>query len=197
MAIDAMETTNPNSWRSQSVTSRQGSADVLSIKVGRGLSRSEATLQKYLKEVYRSRLKVGVAREQARKDLPLSTYTEAYWKIDLHNLLRFLALRMATSAQFEIRAYATLIYRELVTRWCPIVAEAFNDYQLQALKFSKGEIDVLLAIQNGSDVSKRKAIKRLGWTQGGIENSELRALRIKANLLGIDISEAYPTNEGA
>jgi Thymidylate synthase complementing protein len=48
------------------------------------------------------------AREQARKDLPLSTYTEAYWKIDLHNLLHFLHLRMDEHAQREIRAYAII-----------------------------------------------------------------------------------------
>ena len=56
---------------------------------------------------YQERLDRGVAREQARKDLPLSTYTEAYWKIDLHNLLHFLALRMDAHAQQEIRDYAT------------------------------------------------------------------------------------------
>src|SRR3712207_8263922 len=54
----------------------------------------------------------GVAREQARKDLPLSTYTEAYWKIDLHNLLHFLHLRMDPHAQAEIRAYAQAIRSE-------------------------------------------------------------------------------------
>jgi thymidylate synthase (FAD) len=51
-------------------------------------------------------LDAGVAREQARKDLPLATYTEAYWKVDLHNLLHFLFLRMDSHAQYEIRAYA-------------------------------------------------------------------------------------------
>ena len=59
------------------------------------------------------------AREQARKDLPLSTYTEAYWKCNLHNLLHFLALRMEAGAQLEIRDYATTIGREIVSRWSP------------------------------------------------------------------------------
>ena len=57
-----------------------------------------------------------MAREQARKDLPLSTYTEAYWKVDLHNLLHFLALRMDSHAQWEIRQYATTIGQQIVGR---------------------------------------------------------------------------------
>ena len=65
-----------------------------------------AELQAKAREVYEARIAAGVAREQARKDLPLSTYTEAYWKIDLHNLLHFLNLRLDDHAQSEIRAYA-------------------------------------------------------------------------------------------
>jgi len=68
------------------------------------LTEREAQLQQLAREIYQERLQLGVAREQARKDLPLSTYTEAYWKIDLNNLLNFLALRMDSHAQFEIRS---------------------------------------------------------------------------------------------
>ena len=67
----------------------------------------DAQLQSLAREVYEERIAAGVAREQARKDLPVSTYTEAYWKIDLHNLFNFLALRMDAHAQEEIRRYAT------------------------------------------------------------------------------------------
>ena len=63
--------------------------------------------------MYQERLSQGVAREQARKDLPLSTYTEAYWTIDLHNLFHFLELRMAANAQLEIRKYAITIAEKL------------------------------------------------------------------------------------
>ena len=59
--------------------------------------------------VYQERLDRGVAREQARKDLPLCTYTEAYWKMDLHNLFHFLRLRMDPHAQLEVRAFAEAI----------------------------------------------------------------------------------------
>jgi thymidylate synthase (FAD) len=52
--------------------------------------------------------------------LPLSTYTQAFLKIDLHNLLNFLSLRMDSHAQYEIRQYANVIGREIVSRWCPV-----------------------------------------------------------------------------
>lgn len=82
-------------------------------------------LHKYVRKVYEGRLKAGVAREQARKDLSLSTCTEAYWKIDLHNLLHFLQLRMDAHAQQEIREYANVIGYKIVSQWCPLTWEAF------------------------------------------------------------------------
>ena len=85
-----------------------------------GISDEEAELQDRVRAVYEARLERGIAREQARKDLPLCTYTEAYWKIDLHNLLHFLALRMDSHAQQEIRDYATVIGEEIAARWVPI-----------------------------------------------------------------------------
>ena len=95
--------------------------------------------------VYHKRLALGVAREQARKDLPLSTYTEAYWKIDLHNLLHFLELRMDGHAQWEIRQYAETIGREIVRPLLPLVWEAFVDYRLTAMALSRLEQEVTAA----------------------------------------------------
>lgn len=103
LAIDAMQTTEPGEWRTQSSTNRQGSEDLLSEEIGRELTAAETQLQDAMRKEYNRRIELGVAREQARKDLPLSTYTEAYWKVDLHNLLHFLALRMDSHAQLEIR----------------------------------------------------------------------------------------------
>ena len=93
--------------------------------------------------MYQQRLEAGVAREQARKDLPLSTYTEAYWKIDLHNLLHFLALRMDAHAQQEIRDYAATIGERIVQPLFPVVWEAFQDYRLGGLFLSRVEIAVM------------------------------------------------------
>jgi len=83
-----------------------------------------------------------LAKELARINLPLSTYTEFYWKIDLHNLLHFLSLRADPHAQYEIRAYAEVML-EMVHGWMPHVYEAFVDYRLAAHTFSRQEMDVL------------------------------------------------------
>lgn len=93
-------------------------------------------------DLYNLRLALGVAREQARKDLPLSTYTRAYWKCDLHNIFNFLRLRMVQDAQFEIRQYANAMY-DIVKQICPVACEAFEDYVLHAKTFSRMEIEVL------------------------------------------------------
>ena len=109
IAIEAAQLTPPDAWRTQATQNRQGSGAAIDTSVGADLSAREQELHRLAREVYEERLSKGVAREQARKDLPLSTYTEAYWKIDLHNLLHFLELRMDTRAQEEIRAYAVVI----------------------------------------------------------------------------------------
>jgi thymidylate synthase (FAD) len=80
-----------------------------------------------------------VAREQARSVLPLCTYTEAFWKIDLHNLMHFLRLRMAPDAQQEIREYANAIH-DLVAPLFPFTFQAFADYRLNAIQLTGVEI---------------------------------------------------------
>ena len=107
------------------------------------LTAREAELQDLARAVYQERLDLGVAREQARKDLPLSTYTEAYWKIDLHNLLHFLRLRMDAHAQQEIRDYADVIGEQIVAKWCPFAWEAFVDYQFHSVGLTRLEQAVI------------------------------------------------------
>lgn len=148
VAIDAAQKTPADGWRLQSSGRKQGSEGNLSFKEGEKLSNEEAKFLKIARETYEKRLKKGIAREQARKDLPLSTYTEAYWKIDLHNLLHFTSLRMSTDAQHEIRQYANVIGKEIVQRWCPITWDAFVDYQIGAMTFSKAEIQIMRALIN-------------------------------------------------
>src|SRR5690606_18708598 len=77
VAIDATQTTPPDEWRSQAASNRQGSEGLLPRDVGEKLTEAERTIQAESRRVYEERLAAGVAREQARKDLPLSTYTEA------------------------------------------------------------------------------------------------------------------------
>src|SRR6185503_18131968 len=102
LAIDAAQQTPADQWRTQAAGNRQGSGEVLTAEAGSQLSVAEHELLQAARRTYEERIDRGVAREQARKDLPLSTYTEAYWKIDLHNLFHFLALRMDSHAQHEI-----------------------------------------------------------------------------------------------
>jgi len=89
-----------------------------------------------------------LARELARLSLTLNTYTEWYWKIDLHNLLHFLGLRKDGHAQSEIRDYADVIF-EMVKGWVPLCAEAFEDYRLNAVLLSKQERDAVALLLQG------------------------------------------------
>lgn len=95
----------------------------------------------------------NLARETAREVLPMNTYTEWYWKTDLHNLLHFLSLRADPHAQKEIRDYAEVMCK-LVSAWVPHVWEAFEDYRLGAHTFSKQEMAVIRDIISGHGFTK-------------------------------------------
>lgn len=112
---------------------------------GEYLTAEEDRVQNQLRSAYEERLQFGIAKEQARKDLPLSTYTEAYWKCDLHNIFNFLRLRMDSHAQYEIRCYANAM-AEIVKQIVPVAWEAFEDYVLHAKKFSRMEMEELKTI---------------------------------------------------
>jgi thymidylate synthase (FAD) len=150
VAIDATQTTGAEEWRVQAQGNRQGSEGRLDPRAGAELTQEERELQDRSRAVYEHRLARGVAREQARKDLPLSTYTEAYWKVDLHNLLHFLRLRMDAHAQLEIRKYAEVIGHEIVRPWCPIAWQAFLDYRMESLHLTRIELEVIREIAAGN-----------------------------------------------
>jgi len=165
VAIDAAQLTSPGEWRTQATENRQGSAGNLDQKQGAELSRKETVLHRQAREFYDECLAAGVAREHARRELPLSTYTEAYWKIDLHNLLNFLLLRMDSSAQQEIRLYARLIGEEIVRKWVPFTWEAFLDYHFNSLHLSSLEIQVLQAIGAGNQKEALTRAENFGWLE--------------------------------
>ncbi|MFN9974269.1 MAG: FAD-dependent thymidylate synthase, partial [Phycisphaerae bacterium] len=143
LAIDAAQTTPADVWRSLAEHTRQGIGEILPLDLGLKLTAEETALQAKMREVYQQRIESGVAREQARKDLPLATYTEAYWKIDLHNLLHFLALRMDSHAQLEIRTYAQTIGEQIVKPLFPVVWEAFLDYRMQSMSLTRLDCEVI------------------------------------------------------
>lgn len=190
IAIDNAQTTNPVEWRLQAAGNRQGSAGYTDAETGNYLSEKEAQLQKLAREIYEERLAKGIAREQARKDLPLATYTEAYWKVDLHNLLHFLRLRMDLHAQEEIRNYANIIGNEIVARWCPIAWEAFNDYHINAKSLTKIEYEILQQIICGNPAKAIELAKRYGFIKEGGElkrSRERTELEEKLKALGVKI----------
>jgi thymidylate synthase (FAD) len=152
IAIDDIYATNSADWRKQSETNRQGSYGNFTEDIGKELTNEEHEFHTKARNLYKSRIKRGVAREQARKDLPLATYTEAYWKIDLHNLLRFLSLRMDASAQFEIAQYATVIGEQIVQPLFPYCWEAFGDYQLGSILLSRLDQSVITRLAQTGNI---------------------------------------------
>ncbi|MDE0372328.1 MAG: FAD-dependent thymidylate synthase [Rhodospirillales bacterium] len=118
----------------------------------------------------------GLARELARINLPLSTYTQWYWKVNLHNLLHFLLLRADPHAQTEIRVYAEAMLG-IVRRWVPVVAEAFEDYRLGAAELSGPMLTVVRAWLAGEQVDREAS---------GLGIREWRELH---TLLGLELPE--------
>src|SRR5881392_2404465 len=100
------------------------------------------SLRRLAAEQYEWLVGRDVARELARIDLPLSTYTQWYWKIDLHNLLHFLSLRADPHAQYEIRAYAHVM-AGVLKRVAPLSFEAWVDYDHGGAHLSRGELMAL------------------------------------------------------
>ena len=109
--------------------------------------------------------KPGVARELARMNLTLNTYTQWYWKIDLNNLLHFLALRADAHAQYEIRVYADIMM-DIVKKWVPIAADAFEDYRIGGTEVSAKEINLLKKLLKGEKASyEEEGISKREWSE--------------------------------
>ena len=205
IAIDGAQATPPDQWRRQAQSNRQGSEGPLDEEIGAELSASEEQFLRQARTLYEQRLESGVAREQARKDLPLSTYTEAYWKIDLHNLLHFLALRMDPHAQWEIRQYATVIGEQIVRPLFPLVWEAFVDFRLQALHITRLEQEVMarlikrLAQSANTALSEKDflACQHESWSnlKRSRERDECRAKLVKLGILADDGDDEAETTE--
>lgn len=157
----------------QSKNNKQGrgeTLDDLQVTMFRGDTKELGT-QAF--ETYKQHLDDGVARELARINLPLSTYTNWIWKMDLNNLGKFLKLRLDSHAQWEIRQYAQAI-RDLITPHVPLTMEAFEDYLFESHTFSKQELAALrLALIQGFTYNDygnlRDALVRQGCTKREID----------------------------
>lgn len=160
----------------QSASNRQGRGDVLKADDAQqviDLLRSEAerSYRNYLWLLGErdgeaaSTLETGIARELARITLPLNTYTQWYWKIDLHNLLNFLKLRADPHAQKEIREYADVILG-IVKLWTPAVHEAFLNYKKDSVMLSAAAIAALKRIIAGEPISqKNSGLSKREWDE--------------------------------
>ena len=160
----------PGQLAAQSSDNRQGRGDVLEGSEAAevlALLRSDAvaTYDHYawmLNEDQADPARQGLARELARMNLTLNTYTQWYWKSDLHNLLNFLSLRADSHAQYEIRVYAEAML-EMVRAWVPDTFAAFVEYRMGAMTLSAGMLAVVKRMlageavaQGGSGLSKRE-----------------------------------------
>jgi thymidylate synthase (FAD) len=162
---DEFYTPDPEHLAAQSGSNRQGRAEALA---GPEADAARSALKTHAQEAYQRYLELlnqdaagqplrpdraGLARELARIALPLSTYTQWYWKVDLHNLLHFIALRTDPHAQYEIRAYAEVLL-DVVRRWVPLTHAAFVDYRLEGAELSAKALAVLRRALKGEQVSK-------------------------------------------
>ncbi|MBT3939798.1 MAG: FAD-dependent thymidylate synthase [Pelagibacterales bacterium] len=98
----------------------------------------------------------GLARELARINLTLNTYTQWYWKTNLHNLMNFIYLRADSHAQYEIRVYADIIY-EIMKAWVPITADAFNSYRSGSIELSAEAMNVIKIMLAGKKIDQKSS----------------------------------------
>ena len=109
--------------------------------------------------------KSGIARELARMNLTLNTYTQWYWKIDLNNLLHFLALRADDHAQYEIRVYADAML-DIVKKLVPLTYEAFEDYRIGGTELSAKEVNLMRKLLKGEKVSfEEEGLSKREWSE--------------------------------
>ena len=155
---------NPENLAAQSTSNRQGRGEVIKGKNAKKVlellkSDAEQTYKNYetmLNEKFDGtkieKNNVGLARELARMNLTLNTYTQWYWKTDLLNLMNFLRLRADHHAQYEIRAYADVML-DTLKKWVPITFEAFIDYRVGGTEVSAKGKAILKKLINGENVS--------------------------------------------
>lgn len=174
---------SPEAVAAQSTSNRQGRGEVFSTEQA---TAAAETVTSAARRAYNDYLHLlnqdsdgnplrpdepGIARELARSVLPVSFYTQWYWKTDLHNLLRFLELRMDEHAQWEIRQYANVI-ADIVRDWVPLTWEAFVDYRSQRAELSGPALRVVKRWLSGEAVDQ---------SDSGLTPREWEFLHLKLN----------------
>lgn len=192
-ALEDTEIPDAGEWRHQSKANRQGSSGLMSTDEGMSITHAFLDAEAKCRNAYKHALEKDAAREQARDVLPLGTCTVLTWKMDIHNLLHFLKLRLASDAQQEIREYAEAMYRFVQVHF-PLTAEAFRDYVLDAITLSGPEIRAfnaavhevrLEAMRSTSHVAlDRELVLRMFRNTEGNSTREIQELDAKLRLLG-------------
>lgn len=174
-------------FRKQSSNNRQGGSEELDFETATEFVNTLVDESNESYQIYMKMIDAGMSREQARMILPLNLYTEWYWKIDLHNLFHFLALRADSHAQQEIRVYAEAII-EILRQVVPIAVEAWEDYHPMrgAMKLTRLEVE---ALSNFMKQHVWQVEMPLIATDNKREQAEWLE---KAKLLGINISSPQP-----
>lgn len=150
----------------QSSNNKQGRGEVLDAETAAEVLRLLRRDQEQSYDTYERLIdEAGLARELARMNLSVGYYTQWYWKVDLHNLLHFLALRIDPHAQYEIRVYGEAI-ASAVKAWVPHCWEAFEDYRLGAFTLSAPMLKVVRRMLAGEDVdAARSGLSKREWTE--------------------------------
>lgn len=161
----------------QAVNNRQGGGDVLEGAEAarvlamlredgeRAYSRYEDLLNRREDGTAIDDDRTGLTRELARMDLSLNFYTQWYWKIDLHNFLNFISLRADPHAQYEIRVYAD-VTADILKRWVPAVAEAFQEYRLGGFHLSRSGLETVKRLLAGDAVDQASSgMSKREWTE--------------------------------
>jgi len=163
----ASQSTLNNQGRGEVLTDEEASnvISILKNDAEQTYSNYETLLNENSEGVVLDDNKSGIARELARMNLTLNTYTQWYWKIDLNNLLHFLTLRADDHAQYEIRAYANVML-DLVKKWVPITYSAFEDYRIGGTELSAKEVSLLKKIIKGERFSfEEEGITKREWAE--------------------------------
>ena len=164
----------PEHLAAQSTSNRQGRGTVLQ---GEEAAQTLAILREDAERTYTHYAQMlnegegadpnrqGLARELARMNLTLNTYTQWYWKTNLHNLFHFLSLRADSHAQYEIRVYADIMMR-MTEAWVPAAAAAFKDYRLGAVTLSAQMVQVVQRMLAGEPVTQETSgLNKREWTE--------------------------------
>ncbi|MGI0130648.1 MAG: FAD-dependent thymidylate synthase [Thermoplasmata archaeon] len=161
---DEFENPPPEEVRHQSTRNRQGRGDALPAEVVDRFRSDLDTISREAYVAYSRALDAGVARETARLLLPVAYYTQWYWKINLHNLLHFLSLRLDPHSQEEIRLYAAEVAK-LARVVCPTALEAFEEYEVEGLSLGKRERKAVRALLEGKTPPEACALAELPLTR--------------------------------